>query len=91
MDKLRRSTLNALVSEGAIEDDGRVVGIRAAKVLNWKSRRDSMGPTDSHCAVHPVRSGTTGATGRTILTDARISLPHHAFSNGAWRETVMVQ
>jgi hypothetical protein len=33
MDKLQRSTLDALVSEGAIEDDGRVVAIRAAKVF----------------------------------------------------------
>src|SRR5215469_11844427 len=27
-------------------------------MLNLRSRRDSMGPTYSHCAVHPVRSGT---------------------------------
>jgi hypothetical protein len=39
----------------------------------------------------PTSARRTGATGRTILRDARISLPHHAFSNGAWRETAMVQ
>jgi crossover junction endodeoxyribonuclease RusA len=33
LDKLQRSTLDALVSAGAIEDDGRVVAIRAAKVF----------------------------------------------------------
>jgi crossover junction endodeoxyribonuclease RusA len=33
LDKLQRSTLDALVSAGTIEDDGRVVAIRAAKVF----------------------------------------------------------
>jgi hypothetical protein len=33
MDKLQRSTLDALVNAGAIEDDARVVAIRAAKVF----------------------------------------------------------
>jgi crossover junction endodeoxyribonuclease RusA len=33
LDKLQRSTLDALVSAGAIEDDGRVIAIRAAKVF----------------------------------------------------------
>ena len=33
LDKLQRSTLDALVSAGAIEDDARVVAIRAAKVF----------------------------------------------------------
>lgn len=33
LDKLQRSTLDALVSAGVIEDDARVVAIRAAKVF----------------------------------------------------------
>jgi crossover junction endodeoxyribonuclease RusA len=33
LDKLSRSTLDALVSAGAIEDDGRVIAIRAAKTF----------------------------------------------------------
>jgi crossover junction endodeoxyribonuclease RusA len=33
LDKLQRATLDALVSAGTIEDDGRVVAIRAAKVF----------------------------------------------------------
>jgi crossover junction endodeoxyribonuclease RusA len=37
LDKLERSTLDALVSAGAIEDDGRVVAICAAKVFPGES------------------------------------------------------
>jgi crossover junction endodeoxyribonuclease RusA len=33
LDKLQRSTLDALVSAGTIEDDGRLVAIRAATVF----------------------------------------------------------
>jgi crossover junction endodeoxyribonuclease RusA len=45
LDKLQRSTLDALVSAGAIEDDGRVVAIRAAKVFpgEWPEALDAPG------------------------------------------------
>ena len=44
-------------------------------ILNYSSQRDSMGPTYSHCAVHPVRS-------KTILPRG----PVRASSPPAWRE-----
>lgn len=62
IDKLCRSTLDALVSAGAIEDDARVVWMRAAKVFPGEGQ-DAL---DVPGAVIRIRSVVVGEAERRI-------------------------